>query len=120
MQVNYTCYFTYAKKPYFILNTEFDIPKFKDVSQIKRTAAHFALNSLTALEVSSEGTYGEPLLLGRFVVSSYSNIILFVTNSDIELKSKLDRYRLTYVNIEYKDGLILISLAEQLAHLKFV
>jgi hypothetical protein len=56
------------KKTYFILTTEFDISKFGDVSQIKRTTAHFTLNSLTALEVSSVRTYGEPLLLERFVV----------------------------------------------------
>jgi len=77
------------KKTYFVLTTEFDISKFGDVSQIKRTTAHFTLNSLTALEVSSVRTYGEPLLLERFVVWSYSSIILFVTDSAVELKSTL-------------------------------
>ena len=41
----YTCYFIYAKKP-------IKERKFGDVPQIKHTAAHFTLNSITALEVS--------------------------------------------------------------------
>jgi hypothetical protein len=44
-----------CQKTYFISETEFDILKFGDVSQIKRTAVLFTLNSLTALEVSQSG-----------------------------------------------------------------
>jgi len=60
--------FHICQKKYFILKIEFHISTFEDVSQIKRTAANFTLNSLTALEVSSVRTYGQPLFLERSLV----------------------------------------------------
>jgi len=68
LHVNYTMLFHICQKLYFILKTEFHISTFEDVSQIKRTAINFTLNSITALEVTSVRTYGQPLLLECFFV----------------------------------------------------